>query len=167
MVISLGDLSFSSVKFSGDVAALLAAVSFGLYLLVLEHLKSKLCVDAIIGWSSAIAAGLMAPIMVLSPDHLMPLSWQSWFSLISLVMICQILGQSLLIYSLDHLPAEFAAVFLLLDPILAAIAAWILFAEQLNSFSWLGFGGVLVGIYVASTSRADNGETSVSILKTQ
>jgi drug/metabolite transporter (DMT)-like permease len=167
IAIGLEDLSFSSIKFHGDVAALLAAASFGLYLLVLEQLKSKFCIDEIVGWSSAIAAGLTAPIVVLSPERLLPLSWQGCFSIVSLVIICQILGQSLLVYSLDHLSAEFVAVFLLLDPILAAIAAWILFGEQLNRLSWLAFGVILVGIYIASTSQSADQEIGVAIPKAQ
>lgn len=153
-LLSFDDFNLSTVKFYGDLAALLAAVAFGLYLLVIERLQTKFHIQEIVFWISAIAAALMAPIVVLDPAHFLPDSWQGWLPVVGLALVCQIIGQGLLIYSLNRLSPEFVAVFLLLDPILAAIAAWVLFAEPLTRLSWLAFAVVLVGIYIASVGQA-------------
>jgi drug/metabolite transporter (DMT)-like permease len=44
-------------------------------------------------------------------------------------------------------------VFLLLDPVITAILAWIIFAERLTPLNWLAFSVVLAGIYLAKSSQ--------------
>ncbi|MDX2096650.1 MAG: DMT family transporter, partial [Leptolyngbyaceae cyanobacterium bins.59] len=150
--LTLTDLHMASDRFQGDGAALLAALAFGIYLLILEKLQTYISPNAIILWSSAIAAVITLPFVCLSEGPLLPQSWQEWLIVIGLALVCQILGQGLLVYSLRHLSSEFIALFLLLDPVLAAIGAGILFAEQLSFLNWLAFSIVLVGIYLAMLS---------------
>ncbi len=44
--------------------------------------------------------------------------------------------------------------FLLLEPIVSAILAWIIFAEGLTSITGLGFMIILTGIYLAQSSHS-------------
>jgi len=74
--------------------------------------------------------------------------------IITLALICQIFGQGLLVYSLNQLSAEFVAIVLLLEPVLAAVAAWIIFAEKLSVLNCIAFSVILVGIGLASLSQS-------------
>ncbi len=154
VALGLQDWHIASFKLHGDLAALLASLSFSIYLIVLERLESQLHLTTILLWSSAIAAGLTFPLVLFSSEPLWPISWQGWLIIITLALICQIFGQGLLVYSLNQLSAEFVAIVLLLEPVLAAVAAWIIFAEKLSVFNCIAFSVILVGIGLASLSQS-------------
>jgi drug/metabolite transporter (DMT)-like permease len=73
---------------------------------------------------------------------------------LSLAVICQVIGQGLLAYSLDKLSSGFVAIVLLLDPVLAAIGGWVCFAESITLINALCFFGVLVGVSIATSSES-------------
>jgi drug/metabolite transporter (DMT)-like permease len=152
--LGVGDLQLATGKVQGDIAALLAAVSFAVYLLILEKLQTRLNPITIIFWSSAIAGLLTLPLVLTNQASIFPSSWQGWMAVISLALICQVLGQGLLVYSLNHLSCEFVALFLLLDPVLAAIGAGAFFSERLGLSNWMAFAVVLLGMYLALTSQS-------------
>lgn len=159
IAIGLEDFSYASGKLEGDIAALLAAIFFGVYLLVLEKLQTRLNVTSIVFWSSAIGTVLTLPLVLASEERIFPCSWQGWMAVISLALICQVLGQGLLVYSLNQLSCEFVALFLLLDPVLATIGAGAFFSERLGLSNWLAFAVVLLGMYLALSSPSAVRET--------
>ena len=57
------------------------------------------------------------------------------------------------IHTLKQFSAGFVSLFLLLEPILTAIFAWIIFSEKLNFLNWIAFTTVLVGIYFAKSGQ--------------
>jgi drug/metabolite transporter (DMT)-like permease len=159
-VLGFSDLQIGAIRLQGDAAALLAAMFFGMYLLILEQLQSKLHPAKIILWSCAIASVLTLPSILMAGDRLFPISWQGWASVISLALVCQVIGQGLLMFSLSRISSEFVSLFLLLDPILAALGAWVLFSERLHLVDWLAFAVVLMGIYLASSNQSAANETT-------
>ena len=150
--IGFNDCQTANGKFIGDIAALIAAVSFSVYLSVLERLQRQLGATRILLWSSAIATLVSLPIVLIDGGQLFPTSWQGWLAVISLAGVCQILGQAMLVHSLDHLSSEFVALFLLLEPILAGVGAWALFSEQLGFLNLVAFAIALVGVYLSLSS---------------
>ena len=62
------------------------------------------------------------------------------------------LGQGMLVHSLNELSSEFVALFLLLEPILAGVGAWVLFSEQLSFLNLVAFAIALLGIYLSLSS---------------
>ena len=79
--------------------------------------------------------------------------------MISLAVICQALGQVLVAYSLNNLSSGFVALFLILDPVLTAIEAWVIFSEKLILLDWIAFFLVLLGIYLALSSQSSTQQT--------
>jgi drug/metabolite transporter (DMT)-like permease len=55
---------------------------------------------------------------------------------------------------MDRLSSGFVSVFLLLEPIISALLAWLIFVEHLSPLTWIGFAVVLGGIYLAKSSEA-------------
>jgi hypothetical protein len=92
------------------------------------------------------------PIVLIDGGQLFPTSWQGWLTIISLAGVCQILGQGMLVHSLDQLSSEFVALFLLLEPILAGFGAWAFFSEQLGLLNLVAFAIALVGVYLSLSS---------------
>ncbi|MBT7581535.1 MAG: DMT family transporter, partial [Kordiimonadaceae bacterium] len=67
---------------------------------------------------------------------------------LALAWFTHVVGQSLIIYSLAHLPAAFGSVTLLVQPVVAAVLAWILFGEFLSIYHFVGAGLIITGILV-------------------
>lgn len=154
VAIGLEDWQIATVKIEGDFAALISAIFYGGYILILEELRSRLNATIILMWSSLIGAAIVLPILLITQDKLFPSSWQGWLAVISLAIICQAVGQGLVAYSLNKLSASFVALFLVLDPVLSAIEAWIIFSERLSFLSWMAFAIVLLGIYITLYSKS-------------
>ncbi|MBE9097431.1 DMT family transporter [Tychonema sp. LEGE 07203] len=156
IAIGTTDLQTAGDNFAGDIAAILSAMFYAANLLLAEHLRTKFPATTILMWRCFIGSILVLPLVVLAGDRVFPYSWQGWLAVIALAVICQAFGQGLLIHSLGTLSSGFVALFLLLEPVITAIIAWMLFAENLSLFNWFAFSVVLAGIYLAkSSSSAD------------
>lgn len=152
ILIGLNDLQVASDNFTGDSLAMLSAVFSAANLLTVEKLRAKFSATTILLWCSFLGTLLTFPILLLTEDILFPYSWTGWLVVISQALVCQVLGQSLQAYNLKRFSSGFVAVFLLLDPVITAILAWIIFSEQLSPLNGLAFSLVLVGIYQAKVS---------------
>jgi drug/metabolite transporter (DMT)-like permease len=60
-----------------------------------------------------------------------------------------VLGQGLIAYAFAHLPASLSSVSLLIQPVVAALAAWAIFGEAIGAAQFAGGAIVLAGIWVA------------------
>jgi drug/metabolite transporter (DMT)-like permease len=69
--------------------------------------------------------------------------------LLALALLSHVGGQSLIAYALAHLPAAFSSVSLLLQPVAAALLAWLILSEALGLLQGLGGAVVLAGIAIA------------------
>ena len=91
----------------------------------------------------------MVPITYLSGESFIAPTLYGWAVLFGLALISHAAGQSLIAFSLAHLPAAFGSVGLLLQPALATIIAWIIFDENLGAMQVMGGLVVILGIYFA------------------
>ena len=66
-----------------------------------------------------------------------------------MALISHVGGQGLIAYALAHLPAAFSSVSLLLQPVAAALLAWLILSEPLGVVQGLGGAIVLAGIAIA------------------
>ena len=151
--LGLGDLQEGADSFIGDVASLLSAAFSAANLILIERLRIKYSAATIIEWCCGVGALLTFPVMLLTETRIFPESWLGWFYAIALALVCQIVGQGLQAYCVKVLRSSLVGIFLLLDPVLAALVAWGLFAESLSLFNWASFFVVIFGIYLAKTSK--------------
>ncbi|MBP0019670.1 MAG: DMT family transporter [Cyanobacteria bacterium SBLK] len=147
-IITLGDLQMGAGKIQGDLAALLAAVLEAAYLLTLEKLRTKLDSIAIVFWCCGLGTLASFPIFLLTEERVFPISIKGWIFVISLTIVCQILGQVFLAYSLKQFSSGFISLLLLLEPILVASAGWAIFGEQLDLLDWIALLIILLGLYI-------------------
>lgn len=155
--ISLGvsDFSYGTENLLGDIAALFSAMFYGINLLIVEQLRAKLSATKIIFWRCFLGTVFVLPMVLFTEERLFPYSGMGWFAVISLAVVCQVLGQGLLVYSLKRLSSALVALFLLLEPVITALLAWAIFAESLSFVNWVGFFVVLLGIYLAKSGQSD------------
>ncbi|MCC6439566.1 MAG: DMT family transporter, partial [Rhodanobacteraceae bacterium] len=75
---------------------------------------------------------------------------QSWWSLLALALVGQVLGWILLIRAMPHLPASIIGLLLLLQPALSFVFDVILFARPTTRLDWMGIGLSLIGIFIGT-----------------
>lgn len=159
--IALGveDFQVSGEHAIGDGYALLSAVFLGIYFLVAEQLRGRFTATTILLWRCSIGCILLLPIVVLTEGKVFPTTLSAWLAVLGLGLVCEGVGQRLLAASMDQLSSGFISLFLLLEPIVSAALAWLIFAEGLSVTSLFAFGVVLVGIYLAKSSHSSNQST--------
>ena len=153
IAIGVGDFQLSWQSLTGDLLALLSALCYGINLLLVENLRRRLGASQILLWRCGFGCALLLPFVLLTETQIFPESAAVWGAVIALAVLCQCFGQGLVVHSLKTFSSGFVAIFLLLEPVVTAILAWLLLGEALSLANSLAFGGVLVGIYLAKSSR--------------
>ena len=150
VVILLGDsTSISHRHLLGDVCGLVTAVFYGGYILTVGRLRTMFSTATIMAWSGLTTCLVLIPITILSGESFVAATPGGWLVLVGLALISQVSGQGMIAYALAHLSAAFGSVALLLQPVLAAVFAWILFREGLSPLQIGGGVVVLTGVYFA------------------
>jgi drug/metabolite transporter (DMT)-like permease len=133
----------------GDALGVLTAVFYAGYMLALKSATERTGTAGIMAVSTGVAAIALLPYALVTADVFLPQSASGWLVLIGLALVPHIAGQSLIAYGFAHLPAAFSSVSLLLQPVLAAVYAWVLLGEAVGPVQMLGGMVVLAGIYLA------------------
>jgi drug/metabolite transporter (DMT)-like permease len=144
----------------GDALGLLTAVFYAGYMLSVAQLRLQFSTAVVSLWTSLVGGALLLLIAILAGEQVLPTTLQGWLILVALALISQVVGQSLIIYALAHLPTAFSSLSLLLQPVVAALLAWAFFNEALGL--WQGVGGmiVLLGIVLARQMTTNLAEPS-------
>lgn len=133
----------------GDGMAVIAAVFYAGYILVIGRLRTRFDTLRIMLWSSAAAALSMLPVALIFEPVLAPDTTYGWAVVFGLALISHASGQVLITYSLAYLPAAFSSLTLLLQPIGAAVLGWVVLGEPVSLMQAIGGLIVLAGILVA------------------
>lgn len=153
VVLKGGPQALGDGDLGGDAVAIFAAVLYAAYILVLGKVRQRFSTSAIMVWSSAAGAVGLFPFAWASEPLLVPLTLAGWAVLLALAWLTQAGGQSMIAFALAWLPASFSSLTLLLQPVIAAVLAWLVLGEALTV--WQGVGGsvVLLGIWIARQAQ--------------
>jgi drug/metabolite transporter (DMT)-like permease len=134
----------------GDALGALTAVFYAGYFLAIKVARDAGASTArLMAWSTTITSLVLLPIALAAPQPFLPAGAGGWLVLLGLAMVSQVLGQGLIAYAFAHLPAALSSVSLLIQPVMAALFAWVLFHEAIGASQWIGGAMVLAGIYLA------------------
>lgn len=153
IAVGFEDLLRSSNNITGDAVALISSVFYAANFLLIEQIRNKFSVITILLWRCVIATTLMIPVVLIFEKQVFPVTLSGWLVVFALAAICEALGHGLIIYSLKNFSSGFISLLLLLNPVIVAILAWILFSENLSIFNLLGLALILVGIYLATSNK--------------
>lgn len=149
-------LGFSDTALLGDALGVVTALFYAWYLLSVKGLRDRGAATLqLMAATTTVTAAILLPVALASGEALLPQSGIGWLKLVGLAWISHSAGQGLIMYALAHLPAAFSAVGLLLQPVIAALFAWLLLAEPLSALQCAGGAVVLVGIYLAHRGRSN------------
>jgi drug/metabolite transporter (DMT)-like permease len=133
----------------GDGLALLSAVFYAGYQLVIKRARDTYSTALLMAWSTTITALVLLPFAWFSAGPLLPLHAIGWLPLLGLALIAQVGGQTVISFASAHLPASLSSTSLLIQPLVATIAAWLLFNESVGPLQLLGAVLLIGGIYLS------------------
>jgi drug/metabolite transporter (DMT)-like permease len=134
----------------GDALGALTAVFYAGYFLAIKIARDAGAPTArLMAWSTSITAIALLPIAAAMPQPFWPSSAAGWWVLVGLALVTQVLGQGLIAYAFAHLPASLSSTSLLIQPVMAALFAWLLFGEAIGAAQFVGGAIVLAGIWLA------------------
>lgn len=135
----------------GDALALSTAVFYALFLVVAKGLRERHEATRIMAWLSLACAAVCFAVADGRGEKLLPHDARGWLLLAGLAITSQILGQTLMAHAVKFLPLQLAALYVLLQPIAAAIYGLAFFGQHLDAVQVLGIAILLVAIYWAKT----------------
>lgn len=148
------DLAQGRDPLIGDLLGLLTACFYASYLLLVKVLRREFTAAHIMAYASSVAAVGLLFIAWLSGEQLVPQTSEAWSAVVALALVSHAGGQGLIAYALAHLPASFATLSLLVQPVVTATVSWWLFAQALSPLQIGGGVLVLAGLAVARRGTA-------------
>ena len=137
----------------GDVFAAVTALWYAGYFIAVKAARDRHSAGRVMLWSTAIAApGLLLAALLLG-EQVLPGSWGGWAACAGLGLM-HVVGQGGVAWSLGRLPAALTAVTVLIQPVVAALLGWLIFAETLTPVQAVGGVVVLAAIVLAQWSSA-------------
>ncbi|HVT12971.1 MAG TPA: DMT family transporter [Fimbriimonadaceae bacterium] len=125
----------------GDLLALAGAIAIVPYLLLSQTVQRKAGTLVTVTWIYAAAAAVLWFYLLPMGQAVVPRSTNAWISILGMAIFAQLIGHSSLNYALRHFSAAQVATATLLEPVFAAILAWLFLGEGLN---WIQVGGGFV-----------------------
>ena len=142
---------------AGVVLALLTAISYAAYILVLRNFQSKFTVSALstIGLVSLITAFILALEAVAINESFVIPDVQSWLALVGYGLFPQVLGWVLISKGLPKIEASRAGLILLLQPTFAFVWDILFFSRATTWLELLGALMALFAIYLGVTAKKE------------
>lgn len=138
----------------GDLLGLTSAIFYAGYQLTIKHVRRARSSMAVITSTTLVSAIALFVLAAATETRLIPHTSNGWLTLLGLALVAQVIGQGFIVYGLAHLPAGFASLTLLVQPIVAALLAWTLLGESLTPMAMIGGIVVLTGIVIARNATA-------------
>jgi drug/metabolite transporter (DMT)-like permease len=145
----------------GNFLALVGAWAVSGYLIMGRKLRGQVSLVAYISVVYGTAA--VGLILAMLAFHETPFGYPpiTYFWLLLLALIPQLIGHSIYNWSLRYLPAALVAIATLGEPIGSALLAYIVLYERPSFAVLLGGGLILAGIYIASRGSNERGLDSI------
>jgi drug/metabolite transporter (DMT)-like permease len=149
----------TAARLLGDILGILAGAAYGGYLLVVSRFRYRTPTSMVMGITTLSCALFLLPPTLAMGESLVPSTAAAWSVLLALALLTHAGGQGLLVFAMKYLPAFTSSVTLLLQPLVAACGAWIIFSETLGFWQIAGGGIVLLGIVLCHQAATRAGIT--------
>ncbi|XBQ14883.1 MAG: DMT family transporter [Oceanicaulis sp.] len=154
VLLSAANFQLAPERLPGDVLSALTACWYAGYLLAVRAARrAGAATVQVMFWSTLVASPITLLITLGFGETLLPSSAAGWWPLIGLGVLAHCAGQGGIAYGLGRTPAALASLIILIQPVVAAVAGWVIFGEALIAIQWAGAGLVLAGVYAAQRAR--------------
>jgi drug/metabolite transporter (DMT)-like permease len=130
----------------GDSLGMVAAIFYAGYQIAVSRVRQHCSTRQVMLLTSAVTAAVLLPVTLITHETVLPADARGWLVLLALAAISHVGGQGLIAYALAGLPAAFASVGLLVQPVAATLFAWLLLGERCSALQAMGGAIVLGGI---------------------
>ncbi|MDP1600445.1 DMT family transporter [Phenylobacterium sp.] len=151
MAIGRGEHAAGANPPLGDALALTTAVWYALYFLAISAARRSVGATRVMFWSGVASAPLLLAAALALGEDIFPITNGGWAALVALGVM-HVAGQGSIAWALGRLPAATASVVVLVQPVVAAVLGWLLFAEALGPVQALGAAIALGGVVLAQTA---------------
>ena len=135
-------------SFSFVIYALLAAISFSIYVLLSSrHQKGVKPISSSLYVITTAGLSLLAYHQP-SLTRLLQFSWEEYLILLALATICTVASLTLFLAGLQKLSSSKASLVVMVEPVVAAGAVWALLDEKLSVIQCLGATFVLFALFL-------------------
>ena len=149
----------------GVALGLLTGVAYAIYMLTTRHaqIKGKVPLPApqLLCVMSLLCAAMLGLAILFEGDSLAMPDLQTWWALLGLALIGQVLGWLLLLRAIPWLPASIIGLLLLLQPAMSFVLDVLLFDRATSASGWVGVGLSMIGIFVGSRRPARKPESGM------
>jgi len=133
----------------GNMLAAFTALFYAGYILSVKVLRNHYNASTIMLSSALIGTAILFVATLITGETFLPGDWRGWLVLLALAWFSHVGGQGLIAYALAYLPASFSSVMMLMQPVLAALFAWLLLSEVVVPLQAAGGALVVLGVYLA------------------
>ena len=142
-------LALSGLFFAGDLGLWHWSIKLTSVANSTLLVSSRFSTAAVMAYGGLVTCAALLLAALVSGEDLIASTAYGWAVLLGVALVSQVRGQSLIAYALAHLPSAFSSVSLLLQPVAAAMLAWVILGEALGAWQGLGGAVVLLGIVLA------------------
>jgi len=148
-----GDLAVGRDAIAGDLLALAGAIFAAVYFVLGRRVRARLSLGAYVGVVYPVAALAVALLAAVGGAPLHGFGARTWTALLALALVPQLLGHSLLNWSLRWLSAPFVAVAILAEPVVSTIVAIPVLGEWPSPLQIAGGVVLLAGVALAASAE--------------
>lgn len=154
--------SAGATAYLGDGLATGGAVLLTAYFLLTADLQEPLSTFRVVLWTYTTAAIVMTPVALAlgNAAAFWPSNAQAWLAVGGMALIPQLLGHTMMNWSLKHFSAATVGLATLLEPVFAGALAWWFLGEQLTASQLLGGVLLLFGIAIVLTGARSRSSSS-------
>jgi drug/metabolite transporter (DMT)-like permease len=142
------DIGLSTENLTGDTSAILSALFFASYLLIVRLHRDKVQIVAYLGSVYTMAAIVCLIFILIRGDALTGFADRSWLMIILLALGPSLTGHSLLNWTSKHLQIYKVNLAMLLEPVLATMAGMILFLEFPGPYFYVGAALIFIALVI-------------------
>ena len=139
-------LEIAAASLIGDLLCILAGFFYAFYILLLQGARARLSNWSLLTWSSIAGAPVLLALALWQGEPVWP---TSWWPLIALALLSQVIGQGLLVFSLKHFSPLVVGLALLTQPAVSVVVGWFVFGEALGWADVMGMTLVGVALVIA------------------
>lgn len=132
----------------GDALAVGTAFWYALYFLAVRKTRQTLSAPLVMFWSSLAALPCLIIIALFMHEPLWPTTALGWLACLGLGFV-HVAGQGSIAWALGRLPTAITSLVVLIQPVIAALLGWVLFAEAIGPWQILGAALTLSGVVLA------------------
>ncbi len=142
----------------GDILSLSVTLWYSGYFLAVKAARNTAGAMQVTLWAAAIGMPVMLAVALILGEDVMPAGPAGWAACVGLGLV-HVAGQGGVAWSLGRLPAAVTAVTILIQPVVAAIFGYVLFAETMTPLQMLGGAVVLGAVILAQWSSRPKTKT--------